>query len=137
MVCLIEWSHALEVGIDEIDSQHQKLVSILNSLYRSIQESGTQNRAPQPALDELLVELKDYTVYHFTSEENLMNTTGYEFALHHIQEHQAFIRMIDLFMADKETRAEDVLEALKRWLLVHIAGSDMVLAESMRPHLRA
>lgn len=66
-MALIEWTPALEVGLEEMDRQHRQLVKILNELHQAMQAGGRQ-RDLMRVMDELL----QYTKYHFSTEERLM-----------------------------------------------------------------
>lgn len=52
-MALIEWTPALEVGLEEMDRQHRQLVKILNELHQAMQAGGRQ-RDLMRVMDELL-----------------------------------------------------------------------------------
>ena len=62
MISKISWDDAYLLGIDEIDSQHKKLIAIANKLYDILTGSTDKYKILLPSI---LKEIKDYTVYHF------------------------------------------------------------------------
>ena len=70
----IEWNDEYLLGIQEIDNQHKKLVAIANELY----DITTGNsEVYKLEMSKVLKKLTDYTVYHFSSEEEFMKKKGY------------------------------------------------------------
>ena len=61
------WSDILSVGVDEIDDDHRKLVSLFNILGHSV----TEGDAPE-YVEAVLKELISCTAWHFNHEERLM-----------------------------------------------------------------
>ena len=54
------------VGDEKLDSQHHKIIEIINTLYIAIQEKESST------INSVLSELHEYTKTHFVYEENLM-----------------------------------------------------------------
>jgi hemerythrin-like metal-binding protein len=119
----ILWNESYNVGIHVIDTQHKKLVDILNELYESFVDQTSGQK-----LNHILKELKDYTVYHFGTEEELFKKFGYPHAEGHLQEHKGFVDRIEEFSAElmegKSKLTFQLMNYLKNWLLNHICGSD-------------
>jgi len=118
--------HILSVGVDEIDDDHRKLVSLFNMLNHSI----TEGDAPD-YLQAVLEELISCTVWHFSHEERLMLKYDYEGIAEHKTEHQELINSArelqqKILQADKLVANEDI-EFLERWLTEHILTADMRL----------
>lgn len=64
------WKQEFELGIPSIDEQHKRLLDIGNR----INELLTNHDDTDDNYDEIhtvIQELKDYTVYHFKTEEDL------------------------------------------------------------------
>lgn len=118
----IEWFDKLSTHINEVDLQHQKLISLLNELYDSLRKGAAKS-----AVDQVLDELVRYAIYHFNTEEALMTKyayPGYEF---HKKEHESFKASIQEFL-EKEAKRKvisiDLLLFLKDWLIKHIIVVD-------------
>ena len=69
MAVKFEWNEVYELGISEIDLQHKKLIDISNDLF-DVVTKGDENF--KISMSKILKNLTDYTVYHFTSEEQFM-----------------------------------------------------------------
>lgn len=77
----------------------------------------------------LINELKDYTIYHFETEENLLKKYDYKDLKEHIVEHTSFIdylNALDLYTIDdkQEQALKDLLLFVTKWILKHITNTD-------------
>ena len=53
----VEWSNELSVGIEEIDTQHQVLVDLLNQIHEAIQQ-----RHGAEVTQDIVLKLDEYTL---------------------------------------------------------------------------
>ena len=90
MAVKFEWNEIYELGIPEIDLQHKKLISISNELY-DVATKGDVNL--KITMSKILKNLTDYTVYHFTSEEEFMKNMV-------VREHQC-IKLLMIILLQK------------------------------------
>ena len=60
------WNSSLVNGVSRFDQQHQRLVALVNQLYKAM-KSGQGKGAVGAVLDELV----EYTATHFADEEKL------------------------------------------------------------------
>lgn len=120
---LITWDDSYSVKVREIDSQHKKLVKLINQLNESI-ESGKGKEEIDLFLNELVV----YTSYHFSFEESLFAKYSYSESVTHAKYHNDLIEQIKSFMkkyeAGEEVLPEDLCSTLKLWLIKHVLGED-------------
>lgn len=119
----ILWRSSLSVGDDLIDSQHQKLVDIINQLF-----DGISKRDAQFKIEEIFKELIAYTKYHFNAEEKMMMRTGSPLLILHKKAHQDFISKVNTLklnsiIGDEKLKME-VFKYLKNWLTEHIMNVD-------------
>ena len=122
----IVWGDILSVGVEEINEDHRKLVSIFNILNHSV----TEGDSPE-YLAAVLEELINCTVWHFSHEERLMLKYGYEGIEEHKAEHKELIKSAkklqqEILESDKAVADADI-EFLERWLTEHIFTFDMRL----------
>lgn len=126
------WNKSFEIGIPAIDSQHRRLVDLINALATAITEGGKL-----PDVLSLFGELMEYAAVHFSYEESLMATCPLPEAekARHRKAHQGFIdkareikQSPDLLKAEV---AEQVLDFLTTWLISHILGSDRKIAKAL------
>ncbi|BBD06984.1 bacteriohemerythrin [Desulfovibrio ferrophilus] len=121
----VYWFDGLAVNVEKIDSQHKKLIDMINGLEKAIEmRRGTSQ------LTLLVDEMIGYARTHFNAEEGLMNRYGYPEFDSHVAEHEAFIdKTMSLAFApdDDENRPVEVLKFLREWLVNHINGTDKPL----------
>ena len=129
---MLQWNDVLATGITTIDNQHKRLLLLANEL------GGAIERGDVEIVEHVLKDLVDYTVYHFSFEEELMEKAGYAALPLHQRVHQLFTARIPQFQQRYEA-GEDVLEELHsmlvNWLLNHIQNEDRDYAESVRAYL--
>lgn len=121
---LVSWTPALATGIGSIDTQHKKLVALINELNRAMQD-----RLSDDFLLEVLGRLSDYVVEHFDHEERLFDQHAYPRSQEHKNIHSTFVEKVADFGQElkegKVTVSMDVMKFLKDWLVRHIQGEDM------------
>ena len=86
---LFQWSQNLSVNIAEIDTQHKRLVDLINHLHDSMKEGKGRE-----AMGKILKDLTDYTVYHFSTEEKLFEKYGYPESARHKKEHEDLTKQV-------------------------------------------
>ena len=128
-MALLVWQAELEIGIDVIDQQHQRIVALINQLGEAKDREG---------LASVLEELVDYTLSHFAFEEELLEESGYSFGPAHKRVHDMFVRRVGEYRMRFEA-GEDIAAELKgmlaRWLFNHIRGDDKAYAETIKRNL--
>jgi len=119
------WNSALDTGNEKIDGQHRKLFDTLNSIASAFQE----NRGPQE-ISSTLVFLTEYTIMHFSEEEELMKKYNYpEYSTHKFS-HDDFKITVGKLMKDMEAKgpSEDLIvnvtAVIGDWLITHIKFDD-------------
>lgn len=125
---IFPWNHNFETGIEVIDSQHKKLVEILNRLAWHFASSHSD-----VSCDHVLDELLEYAKFHFAEEEQIWNSRLPEQTVvsNHQECHQLFVETIRQYQAsqsDDEEVLADLFDYLTRWLAFHILESDRRMA---------
>jgi len=120
---VLQWKDIYSIGIEEFDIQHKRLFAIYNDLY-----DAQQKGIASAMLDEKLQEMYDYTKYHFTQEEKLLESAGYPKLEEHIKEHRYYEKHIEDLIKSSEKGKIMVtiktIDYLKDWIITHILGSD-------------
>lgn len=133
----LSWNDSYLLGITEIDLQHKKLLSLADDMYEIVNGDEATFKVN---LSKVLKSLTDYTVYHFTNEEEFMKKYGYPSADMHKSMHDNFIsevtKQIKSLSTATKTEAERLYSFLASWVLNHIAKSDKVWAEYVKPNLK-
>lgn len=128
----LAWNDSLITGVPEIDAQHQILIHTLN-------EAGDRlsHGASFEDYEAITHELLSYALYHFETEEALMQEYGYEHsdahdAHRHQAEHRGFTQQViavrEQLKAGILTPPESLMAFLNDWLLRHIMLTDKRLA---------
>ena len=128
----IEWNSDLSVGIEEIDTDHKELISIINKIIGEVDKD-------KDLLLSHFDELEDYTRYHFSREEKLMisqclTSEDQTMVKKHIKEHHLFIKKIPELRKKIEFSASadvayEAIDFLVSWLLNHIIEKDLSLSQ--------
>jgi len=128
---LMEWNKTLLLDVEPFDKHHEHLFSLLNRIYDLI-----SSNAPSSEFNDVLVQLRDYTVYHFNAEEVWMQEQNYPMMLTHLQQHKLFLNEVIRFQeelaAGSPMVAIGILTFLKEWLLNHIYKIDTEYAAHLR-----
>ena len=66
-MAVLKWSESLSVEVASIDEQHKRLIGLINSFYEDLNLGSSKEK-----MLELIKALKEYTVYHFSTEERYM-----------------------------------------------------------------
>ena len=132
---MLQWKEEYEVGVAEIDEQHQKLIDIANRVYELMRNELALDKYDQ--IVEILQELKEYTVYHFHFEEGLMQKAKYKKRFSHKILHQNFlakVEAVDLAALDEnqEEYLVKIMDFIANWLIDHIVGEDKKVGQSVR-----
>lgn len=129
---VLAWSDQLATGLVDVDVQHRRLIDIINEL-------GVL-RGYTAKLDELLIvfeKLRSYTLYHFQTEADLMQSYPVNEANKnsHLKAHQDFIdrinRVATLVVTDPADVVDQLLAFLVKWLVHHITGVDARMAREI------
>lgn len=121
MTNVIKWTEEYSVGVEEIDAQHKRLISIINHLVKAIEQ-----REKREQLETVLDEMVDYLNYHFISEERYFE--GMANLKEHKLMHWDFVKKTNQlnrdYAADKLQISQDILDFLISWLNNHILKTD-------------
>lgn len=124
----LHWTNELDTGIEVIDKQHRRIVDLINKL-------NTAHESGDPAvINHVLGELVDYTLSHFSFEEELQEKASYPFSKAHKRVHEIFTKRVSEFQrraAAGENVAHELLIMLKIWLVNHIKGDDADYVEAV------
>ncbi len=127
-MAVFEWNETYSVGNEMVDSQHRKLVEMINEL-----EHAYSVGQEISSIVGLYGSLADYAKYHFSTEEKMMREMGCE-ARHyerHCREHREFVGMVlklhDALESADTKIASAILDYLIKWLMHHILGEDKAM----------
>ncbi|SHJ86734.1 bacteriohemerythrin [Paramaledivibacter caminithermalis] len=124
---MFKWKELYSCNISKIDDQHKKLFEIgykLSDLVRSKDDLDHYDE-----IIELINELTKYTIYHFETEEKLMEEYGFNGLEEHKKTHKAFvdkISQINISVIDEEQKRVmmEILVFIADWIEDHILKVD-------------
>lgn len=128
---LLEWNDSYATGIAEIDEQHRILVNTLNEVNARLTDNPSMD-----FLEQITQDLLSYALYHFETEEQLMQEYGYTDdsgadAESHLQQHRGFsskvVAVRDSLRAGHSISRDELIGFLSNWLINHILNTDMKL----------
>jgi hemerythrin-like metal-binding protein len=122
----IHWESKLETGQPLIDAEHRLLLMLFRKL-----DIGIKTHQSEATLKQVILEVKKFVEFHFTSEENLMRETGYPAFEAHQKLHAELLEELNVLVARVVSRREfpdELLAFLNHWLIDHIAKHDQALA---------
>ncbi len=121
----IVWTDDMSVGCKPLDDDHKVLIQALNDFIEAM-----ENDEGVFVTDGIFSVLVDYTDYHFTREEKVMEACGYPDLENHKKTHAELREQL----LDSRTRymlnpnaelEEEVRDFLTNWLQDHILVKDM------------
>lgn len=124
---MFEWKNSFSCKIKDIDEQHIKLFEIGFRLYEMVSLDDDTDHFDE--ITSILNELTDYTEYHFSFEEKMLEKEGYsDFEMHKI-EHDFFIKKIKkLSKIDIDEDQKDAMLKMVAfvadWISSHILKTD-------------
>jgi hemerythrin len=135
----LEWTAELELGVPDLDTQHRRLLNLVNRCAWLIDlPAGVRFEEASAALADLLGEARS----HFDFEEALMRESGYCARVLHCEQHAELLgsmeRLLDQLARDRLGANERQMPTfLREWFVAHVARSDRQLAEFLKGHANA
>lgn len=125
----LPWRTEYEVGIEVLDTEHKRLVTIVNTLYHNMIPGMSDS-----CFTGMIQSLIDIAGLHFRHEEELWTDTGYPEADAHHRHHVELLRMIESYrdvIADRKDPEQSLenMRFLRAWVMDHIKADDMRLAQ--------
>ena len=135
---MFEWRADFELGIQLIDDQHKKLLAVGNRISHLLADHDDDSDDYDKIIG-VIDELKEYTVYHFNTEEELFKRYNYPDYEAHKKEHDNFIAYIDTFDFstiddDQKKVIRDLLKKVINWVFNHIITTDFLYKEFFIKH---
>lgn len=114
-------------GILLIDEEHRQLFAIVDKAYHLVKSCSVADSYDE--IIEIINELKDYTVRHFSDEEEYMESIHYEGLDAQKNAHAAFVAKLEslnFLQIDENPQKymEGLIEFLLGWLVNHILYAD-------------
>ena len=124
------WNERYNLGVDIIDKEHKKLLSILNKLF----DFGNKEEKSHFACQEAIKYFKDHAIQHFADEEAYMASINYPGLEAHKRIHRDFReRMLPALENEleltgySETSIQHFLGVCAGWLIGHTLIEDHMI----------
>ncbi|CAM4510672.1 bacteriohemerythrin [Paenibacillus typhae] len=127
---MINWKESYDIGVETIDCQHRQLLVKLNEFFEAC-----TNQKGKEQIEETLRFLKEYTLEHFSSEEQLMVDIDFPELAEHQKTHAEFVQTVLELEETVKTKGVSVLSTIKLnrtltdWLLNHISKCDQLIGD--------
>ncbi len=130
---MLVWKDDYAIGVDLVDAQHKHLFEIGNSAYKLLKDDFCYDK--YDSFVQIIDDLREYTKFHFRSEEEYMMKNNYRKFFSHKAEHDEFINkvnMVNLDNADENTEEylEGILTFVFNWILEHILQKDKLIKQN-------
>ncbi len=120
---LIEWKTEFEVGIPDVDHEHQEIIALINDLH----EAMSGENATISVMD-FLGEIYAHVAAHFALEEKIMRTKRYDQYADHKSDHERLLDELRDIMDDYEENAyfsdKEFASHVERWFTEHFKTKD-------------
>ena len=124
---IVSWDKKYATGIELIDTQHRKLVSLTNELYRACL-SGNDEAVFREAMKSMVT----YVRFHFSAEQKLLERINFPGYSSHKKQHDTLIKnILDTVKDYREGKPfvpNNFVRTLKDWVFGHIAVNDKFYA---------
>ena len=124
----LSWNDGFATGVAEIDEQHMILVHTLNEAAVKLAVDAHPGQ-----IEQITQDLLAYALYHFETEEALMQEYGYEEDARpdwtlHLEQHRSFsakvVEVREGIKGGNPITPEELLAFLNSWLVNHILNTD-------------
>jgi len=124
------WKEEYAIGVESIDNQHKHLFEIGNSIYELLENYVLEDKYDR--IINVLNDLREYTKYHFQSEEDYMIEIMYSGYFKQKVEHEDFIDKIEEIQLqdldeNQEKHIRELLLFVFNWILEHILQRDKLI----------
>jgi hemerythrin-like metal-binding protein len=125
---LLSWKTEYSFNDEDIDSHHQKLFGLFNSVYENVMNSWDVD-CVLPVIDEL----SEYTRCSFIAEEQQMIRNQFHDIDTHIARHREFTHKIEELKSHYHDNnlevTRELIIVLGKWLLRHVLIEDRKYSE--------
>jgi len=129
---MYEMKEEYKIGVELIDEQHKKLFELADKAYLLLKDDFSLDKYDK--IVHILEELKDYTIFHFKSEEEYMESINYKRLFTQKIEHEKFIKALEeVNYRDIDEKQDEslvkILNFLNDWLIEHILKTDKLIVQ--------
>ena len=129
---IIEWNEEITSGIEEIDRQHQQIISLLNQIVYLYETPDSSKK-----LIFTLLEFSEVIHEHFDYEEKLLEENGFKDLKNHKAGHEEISDLINgvlipIMLNDERDVPAEPLISIVRWFDNHLRTEDTRYFQSIK-----
>lgn len=133
---IFAFTEAYKTGISLVDEEHAKLFEIIQDTYDIIHAELIPDKYDE--IVRILAALKDYTVMHFSDEEQYMAQIKYDGLAAQKRAHEAFVQKLNEINLEEvddaqEQYLDELIDFLLGWLKNHILKVDKQIPVAADP----
>lgn len=133
---IFAFTEAYKTGISLVDEEHAKLFEIIQDTYDIIHAELIPDKYDE--IVRILAALKDYTVMHFSDEEQYMAQIKYDGLAAQKRAHEAFVQKLNEINLEEvddaqEQYLDELIDFLLGWLKNHILKVDKQIPVAAAP----
>ena len=121
----VDWENRFSVGVPLIDSQHKHLIAVTNELHKACRFSDD---SAKEQFKKTVHDAVAYVKHHFSTEEQVMDKTGFPESAEHKKHHAEFVqevlKNVKAFENGKQFVPNQFVRFLRDWILSHVAIVD-------------
>jgi len=131
-----QWTEELRTGVDDVDSQHQEIISRINALM----EACARHPSDRAEIGAYLDFMHEFIAYHFAAEEREMTGHKYPGLLRHEEDHEQLKRQVNNLCRDFREHGATIpvvlmtMSSAGEWFLSHILKTDKAMAAFLKEH---
>ncbi|MDQ7836516.1 MAG: hemerythrin family protein [Humidesulfovibrio sp.] len=127
----LDWDDRMAIGHEVIDAQHRQLVTLINGI-----AEATARRGGRQEIGALIRAFSDYAQEHFSTEQDLMDSTDYPEYFLQLSSHEDCTTSALSFYRDYinglDVSVEDFLSFVAGWFKGHTLGVDQTLRKYLK-----
>lgn len=131
-----EWRDEYNIGVEEIDQEHQRLFRIINKLFRFREEEKDR----QWTCQEGIKYFRGHALKHFADEEAYMASIGYAGLKEHQRTHRGFQENVLPALAQELERTDYAPDSVEHflgvcagWMIGHTLSEDQAITGKQLP----
>ncbi|MCR5716383.1 MAG: hemerythrin family protein [Lachnospiraceae bacterium] len=128
-----DWQPSMATGIEAVDTQHQQLLKIGRDIEQLLQSKCIGVTDKQ--LIDLICDMRNFTGYHFYTEESLMEECKYDKRVAHKEQHRKYEMLVQNYdvrnlKKDPEKALQEARELLQDVIFNHMLKEDLDFARA-------
>lgn len=137
----VDWDANLETGVEIVDEQHRRYFELLNSYLEEASRAAADGNQFFDLIEKFDF-LQQYATEHFSTEEHIMQESGFPGFESHRDEHRYFVKHVKALYEKlksggfSQDLSREVNYYIIEWFVEHIRRADMELTQYLHDDTR-